>query len=90
MTPIHELLHRIRWDRAFGQGRFEIGYLDRIEGTIHRVAFHAIAFPESDRRAFLVADDTGQPRRIPFHRIREVYRDGLCIWHRPDPRTRLP
>jgi uncharacterized protein (UPF0248 family) len=27
-------------------------------------------------------DDSGQHRRIPFHRVREVYRDGHIIWHR--------
>ena len=39
MTPIHELLDRIRWDKDFGQGRFEIGYHDRHETTLQRVAF---------------------------------------------------
>jgi hypothetical protein len=34
MTPIHELLNRILWDKEFGQGRFEIGFYDRREGTI--------------------------------------------------------
>ena len=29
MQPIHELLARIRHDRAFGRGQFEIGYFDR-------------------------------------------------------------
>ena len=37
MTPIHELLNRIRWDKEYGQGRFEIGYFDRYEGMVHRV-----------------------------------------------------
>jgi hypothetical protein len=29
MTPIHDLLSRIRHDKEFGRGRFEIGYWDR-------------------------------------------------------------
>jgi uncharacterized protein (UPF0248 family) len=85
MTPIHELLHRIRWDKEFGQGRFEIGYFDRHEGTIHRVALQEVVFPEDDRHTFQVVDETGQSHRIPFHRVREVVKDGQIIWQRPSP-----
>jgi len=80
MTPIHELLSRIRHDKQFGRGQFEIGYLDRREGRIHRVPFHQIGFPQ--RRAFELLDEAGQLRRIPFHRVREVYKDGERIWQR--------
>jgi len=45
VTPIHELLARIRHDRQFGKGRFEIGYFDRREGNIQRVALREIIFP---------------------------------------------
>jgi uncharacterized protein (UPF0248 family) len=83
MQPIHELLARIRHDRQFGRGRFEIGYFDRREGTIQRVALRVVVFPEGERRVFEVADESGQMRRIPFHRVREVYRDGQRIWQRP-------
>ena len=83
MTPIHELLARIRHDREFGSGRFEIGYFDRCEGTVHRVAFMEIRFPEGARRVFEIMDESGQARQIPFHRVREVYRGGERIWHRP-------
>ncbi len=83
MQPIHELLARIRHDKEFGKGRFEIGYFDRREGTIHRVALNQIAWPEGERRVFEVLDERGEHRRIPFHRVREVYRDGQRIWQRP-------
>lgn len=36
MTPIHELLNRIRWDKEFGQGRFEVGYHDRHADQLSR------------------------------------------------------
>ena len=36
MTPIHELLNRIRWDEEFGRGRFELGYYDRHEDAVVR------------------------------------------------------
>jgi uncharacterized protein (UPF0248 family) len=83
MTPIHELLSRIRHDPEFGRGQFEIGYFDRREGTVHRVALKEIVFPTGERRVFELVDETGQLRRIPFHRVREVHRDGRIIWQRP-------
>ncbi len=83
MIPIHELLNRIRWDKEFGQGRFEIGYFDRHEGGIHRVALQEVTFPEEDRRSFELVDESGQTRRIPFHRVREVVKNGQVIWRRP-------
>ena len=83
MIPIHELLSRIRWDKEFGQGRFEIGYFDRYEAAIHRVALQEVAFPENERHTFEVVDETGQTRRIPFHRVREVIKNGQIIWQRP-------
>jgi len=83
MTPIHELLNRIRWDKEFGQGRFAIGFFDRCEGVVHRVALQAVVFPDDERHTFQFVDEAGQSRRIPFHRIREVYKDGQLIWRRP-------
>jgi len=83
MQPIHELLSRIRHDRKFGRGEFEIGYFDRREGAVHRVAFHQVTFPEGERRGMEVLDELGQVRRIPLHRVREVWRNGTRIWWRP-------
>jgi uncharacterized protein (UPF0248 family) len=87
MTPIHELLARIRHDPGFGRGQFEIGYFDRQEGVVHRVSMREITFPAGERRVFEVIDEDGQARRIPFHRVREVYRDGRRIWARPMPES---
>ncbi len=36
MIPVHERLNRIRWDTAFAQGRFVIGYYDRVDDTVIR------------------------------------------------------
>ena len=83
MTPIHELLNRIHWDKEFGRGRFEIGYYDRCEGLVHRIALQEITFSENDCHTFAVVDDSGQTRRIPLHRIREVVKDTHVIWQRP-------
>jgi len=83
MTPIHELLARIRHDPQFGQGVFELGYLDRFDAKVQRVALGIINFPEGGNRVFEFADADGQRRRIPFHRVREVYRNSALIWCRP-------
>jgi uncharacterized protein (UPF0248 family) len=82
MQPIQDLLHRIQWDEAFAEADFEIGYYDRVEDRIVRVPFSALNFPEDDRFAFELYDGGGEFRRVPFHRVREVYRDGRCIWRR--------
>ena len=82
MQPIHELLSRIRHDRKFGRSQFEIGYFDRREGTVHRVAFHQVTFPGGERRVLEVRDEFGLARHIPFHRVREVWRNGTLIWRR--------
>ena len=85
MIPIHELLNRIRWDTEFGRGRFEIGYYDRRLDVIQRVAFREVVFPSGEGQVFEITDEAGQARRIPFHRVREVARDGQVIWRRPIP-----
>jgi uncharacterized protein (UPF0248 family) len=83
MPPIHELLSRIRWDRDFGTGFFEIGYLDHIEEKIIRIPFREIHFQEGNRFAFQLENGDGEMVAIPFHRVKEVYRDGMRIWERP-------
>lgn len=82
MLPIHELLARIRWDRQFGRGEFAVGYLDRVAGGIVVVPFASIRFPEGERFAFEVSDDEGVVHSIPYHRVRQVLRDGEIIWQR--------
>lgn len=90
MIPIHELLSRIRWDKEFGRGCFEIGYFDRFEKVVHRVALQEVAFPEDERHTFEVVDESGLARRIPFHRVREVVKDGQVIWQRPSLEREAP
>ena len=82
MTPIHELLNRIRWDREFGHGEFELGYFDRVEKRIIMVAFKEVAFSQDDSQTFQIVDAEGQSHRVPFHRVREVLKDGHRIWSR--------
>ena len=82
MIPIHELLNRIRWDRKFARGHFEIGYLDHKQDHIIRVAFENIEFETDDHYFIHVTDDEQHAHNIPLHRIKEVYKDGTLIWHR--------
>ena len=83
VTPIQELLNRIRWDREFGAGTFEIGYLDHVGQKIVRIPLGRMHFAEGNRFSFQLEDETGETMDIPFHRIHEVYRNGFLIWRRP-------
>jgi len=85
MQPIQDLLHRIQWDRDFAAADFEIGYYDRVEDRIILVPFSALHLLKGDHFMFELYDLDGGLRRVPFHRVREVYRDGRCIWKRPGP-----
>jgi uncharacterized protein (UPF0248 family) len=82
MMPIKELLNRIRWDKAFGKGDFEIGYEDHIAQKVIFVQFKSIRFKKRNHISFQVENAEGEVQTIPFHRVREVYKDGSLIWHR--------
>ena len=82
MIPIHELLNRIRWDDAFAKGRFVIGYYDRLEGRLIRVPLSRTQLG-TDHFSFQAVDPDGYAHEVPFHRVKEVYKDGELIWHRP-------
>lgn len=82
MIPIHELLNRIRWDPEFAKGNFALGYYDRTENRIMLVPLKEVTFPPESPATFELVDPEGQLHRIPFHRVREVYRDSQRIWHR--------
>ena len=82
MIPIHELLNKIRWDQAFGAADFSVGYYDRIAATILVVPFSSLNFSTHDHFEFTLVDDEGAVHTIPFHRIRQVFRNGELIWER--------
>lgn len=82
MQPIHELLNRIRWDPAYRDSKFEIGYYDRVRKQIIRISFQAMLFAKNDHFGFDLIDDEGEVHQIPFHRIKRVYRDEKLIWRR--------
>ncbi len=82
MIPIHELLNKIRWDSEFGKGIFEIGYYDRMEREIIRVSFEKVHLEKGNHATFQLMDLNEELQTIPFHRVREVYKDGDLIWSR--------
>lgn len=86
MIPIQKLLNRIRWDAEFVKGNFELGYYDRAENRIILVPLKEVTFPTESPSAFQLVDPDGKAHRVPFHRVREVYKNAQRIWHRrPDP-----
>jgi uncharacterized protein (UPF0248 family) len=88
VIPIHLLLARIRWDLAFGRGRWEVAYLDRVRMGLVRLPLSEMRTQAGVRFMFEVVDEEGVAHSIPYHRVREVRRDGKVIWSRPAPRTR--
>jgi uncharacterized protein (UPF0248 family) len=82
MITIRALLDRIRWDQAYGQGAFAVGYYDRVEDRIMVVPFKEIRFDPDDRFALQVTDAEGQVHGVPLHRVCVVYRNGERIWER--------
>ncbi|MGD9389633.1 MAG: DUF504 domain-containing protein [Thioalkalispiraceae bacterium] len=82
MQPIHELINRIHWDREFGEGDFELGFLDRLQDKIIRLPFSKVVFSPGDHYFFHYMDEDGNQHNVPYHRIKTVYKNGNVIWHR--------
>ncbi len=82
MIPFHELLSRIRWDPQFGRGEFQIGYLDHVKGGLVYVPLAELHEAEDSPFCFEVTDEEGTVRSIPYHRVKEVWKDGALIWRR--------
>jgi uncharacterized protein (UPF0248 family) len=85
MTPIHELLSRIRWDAHFAASRFVVGYWDRVAGKVLHADLREIAWDLDNPTFFDLMDAEGVLHSIPLHRVREVWRDGKLIWQRHPP-----
>ena len=82
MTPLHELLSRIRWDGAFGAAQFELGYYDRVADRIVRVDLRDLSFDPENRAMLRLVDEEGHARSVPMHRVKEVWRNERVIWRR--------
>lgn len=83
MRPLHELLHRIKWDAEFGKGEFALGYYDRVLNEELLVPVSSIVLDTTtDRPALTCAAADGVAHRLPLHRVHTVYKDGEAIWAR--------
>lgn len=82
MVPIQDILHRIQWDAQFGNASFMIGYYDRLDRRIVRVPFRRVHLARGQRFSFDVEEEDGTSHMVPFHRVREVWRNGDLIWQR--------
>lgn len=85
MITIESLLRRIRWDPEFGRGRFTIGYYDRLQRRIITVPLEQIDTGPGNHFSFTATEPDGSTHDVPFHRVRQVHRDGVCIWQRSLP-----
>ena len=81
METIQQLLNRIRWDEEFGKGDFEVGIYDRIENAVEFHPLENLHMEKGNHFSFTTCID-GEVLTIPFHRIREVRKNGECIWKR--------
>jgi uncharacterized protein (UPF0248 family) len=82
MQTINELLNRIHWDPEFGKGEFELAFLDRARQEMIRLPLRKISFVRGEHFFFYYFDDENVEHSVPFHRIKDVYKNGECIWHR--------
>lgn len=85
MTPIQDILHRILWDAEFGNAHFTIGYADRVLGRIVHISFERVRLERGQHFAFEVVGRDEVARMVPFHRVREVLRNGELVWQRAAP-----
>lgn len=82
MVPIQSLLQRIRWDKVFGGAAFTIGYDDHLRRGIVTVPFERIHLEPGRHFSFTAIEADGTVHEVPFHRVREVRRNGERIWQR--------
>lgn len=82
MIPLHELLSRIHWDPNFGRGEFKVGYLDHVRHELVYVPLQDMRPDTNSHFCFEVTDEEGFVHSVPYHRVKEVWKDGALIWHR--------
>jgi uncharacterized protein (UPF0248 family) len=81
METIRELLSRIRWDDAFGRGTFEVGIYDRVADAVEFHDLEELQLEKGNHFSFSLRIDS-EVLTVPFHRIREVRKNGQLIWKR--------
>ena len=82
MITIEALLQRIRWDPVFGQGRFTIAWYDRLQQRLICVPLEQIHLERGNHFSLTAVEPDGSVHAVPFHRVREVRREGVLVWQR--------
>lgn len=82
MVPLQELLSRIYWDPEFGRGEFRIGFVDHARSELVYVPLQEVRRDPDSHSCFEVTDEEGIVRSVPYHRVKEVWKDGALIWKR--------
>jgi len=80
MTPIKDLINKMRWDIKENPGDYEIAYLDRVFKKEIKIRFTNISKVEDE---FMILDEV----LIPLHRIIRVYKKNKLIWERKIKKT---
>ncbi len=81
METIEQLLSRIRWDEEFGRGEFEVGINDRVKDAVEFHPLDDCRRQKGNHFSFTLCI-AGEVLAIPFHRIREVRKNGETLWKR--------
>ncbi|HLC19882.1 MAG TPA: DUF504 domain-containing protein [Candidatus Nanoarchaeia archaeon] len=79
MMPIHELISKIKWDPNEKPADYFLSYYDRILKSLIEFRFDDIASIED---SFIQLYKEDKLLSIPFHRIKQIKKDGKIVWER--------
>ena len=78
MTPIQDLLNKIKWDKRENPDDYSILYLDRVLNKLIQIPYAKIKKLEG---SFMVLDNEDETN-IPLHRIKKVMKNNAVAWER--------
>ena len=78
MTPIQDLLNKIKWDKRENPNQYTIFYYDRILNKLIQIPYTKIKKLEG---SFMVLDNE-QESNIPLHRVKKVEKNNVVVWER--------
>ena len=78
MTPIQDMLNKIKWDKRETPEQYSILYFDRIKKALIRIPYARIKKLEG---SFMILDNE-EESNIPLHRIKKVTKNNQIVWER--------